>query len=197
MSRVVSHRSVGSHFLDYIDFIEKKQGLLWGRSIFSDVFFDGLIRAIRNQDFKGPVIFLGNHPSALPTIDVLARFGFEDFVFLDLSEKVMDKKKKIYEDLMKFLGIHISAVDARAFIRSQKEFSLCFVMEDEYDSQILEDMSYFHFLSNHSIVFDLSGRSNFLFKEVKALGVDLVENKTLEDISFNMHVKLIKEYKLS
>jgi len=173
-SRVVKRRSVGSHFLNYIDFIYKKDGELWGESIFSRVFREVLLRSIKNQDFKGPVIFLGHSPLSLPIIEVLSGFGFEDFVFLSLNSAKLDTAQ--YEaSATGLINTKVSHVDSTAFIQSQKEYSFCFVMEDHYSRQTLEDMSYFHFLSSQSIVYDLSGRSNFFFDEVIALGVTLTE----------------------
>ncbi|MCB0378865.1 MAG: hypothetical protein KDD33_10260 [Bdellovibrionales bacterium] len=173
LNRVVAHRSVNSHFLNYFDFLERKEGKLWGYSLFNEVFYRSMLGAIKNQDFKGPVIFLGCSPLLLPVIDVLGRFGFQDFVFLDI-ENDKEEVEKFLQMSKSLMGVHFSSVDSTAFIQSQKEYSLCFVVKNHYNQQILDDMSYFHFLSNRSIVFDLAGASNFLFKEVRALGVELV-----------------------
>lgn len=173
-SGFVKRRSVGSHFLNFTDFILNQQGELWGRSVFTEVFRQVLLHSIQNQDFKGPVIFLGKSSYALPIIEVLAAFGFEDFVFLDCGPSPLDISH--YNSRKTgLLGTHISSVDSAAFIQSQKEYSFCFVLQSEYDQQILDDMSYFHFLSPQSMVFDLVGQSNFLFKEVRALGVGVTD----------------------
>lgn len=177
----IHHRSVGSHFLKYIDLVVNEGGKLWGYSAFSEVFREVLLRSIQNQDYKGSVIFLGQSPLALPVIDVLASFGFEDFVFLQLAadrsiQKFMDR------ELSGLWGVEVSTVDSAAFIQSQKEYSFCFVMEPEYPLQTLEDMSYFHFLSTNSLVFDLVGESNFLFQEVEALGVEVMKFKGIREL---------------
>ncbi len=177
----VNHTSVGSHFLKYIDFISCENGKLWGYSVFSQVYKEVLLKSIQNQDFKGSVIFLGQSPLALPVIEVLASFGFKDFVFLELESAhqevdLFDKKQA------GLLGVEISRVDSAAFIQSQKEYSFCFVMESKYPSQTLEDMSYFHFLSSNSLVFDLIGESNFLFREVEALGVEVMGFPSIQEI---------------
>ena len=180
-TRVVKKRSVGSHFLSYIDFISVEQGEFWGHSVFSDVFREALLRSIENQDFKGSVIFLGHSPLALPIIGVLASFGFEDFVFLRHAETSYDFSK--YDAALSgLINTQISHVDSTDFIQSQKEYSFCFVMEEFYSERTLEDMSYFHFLSSQSMVFDLSGHSNFLFQEVKALGVRVNEFSVVLEI---------------
>ncbi len=179
--KAINHRTVGSHFLKYIDLVSNENGQLWGHSVFSEVFRDMLLQSIQNQDFKGSVIFLGQSPLALPVIDVLASFGFEDFVFLQLfSDRAI--QKYIDREASGLLGINISTVDSAAFIQSQKEYSFCFVMESNYPDQTLEDMSYFHFLSTKSLVFDLMGESNFLFKEVQDLGVEVMEFASLRQV---------------
>ncbi len=178
---VVKYRAVGSHFLKYIDLVSNQQGTLWGHSIFSEVFREVLLKSIQNQDYKGSVIFLGHSPLALPVIDVLARFGFEDFVFLEMHNSGSEAMI-IDNDQSGLLGVKISHVDSADFIQSEKEYSFCFVMEETYPQQILEDMSYFHFLSSNSLVFDLVGDSNFLFKEVAALGVDIMAFATIREI---------------
>ena len=173
VKKIVARRSVSSHFLNYFDFLENRNGELWGYSLFSDVFYQAILNAIENQDFKGPVIFLGNHPLIYPVFNVLARFGFEEFVFLQLTDEPFDKN--LLAEMNKgFWGLKFSSVDSTAFIQSQKEYSMCFVLDQCYSQQILDDMSYFHFLSQRSLVFDLVGNSNFMFKEVKALGVGVV-----------------------
>lgn len=168
----ITHRSVGSHFLHYIDFIFRNQGQNWGYSLFSEAFIEVFRDQIKTQNYKGSVIFLGENHFVAPTLSALAQFGFQDFVFLELSdpltiEDYSSEKSGIF-------NISVSKVNSQAFVQSQKEYSLCFVMQDEYPQQTLEDMSYFHFLSNQSMVFDLSGNSNFFFDEVKALGVEAV-----------------------
>lgn len=181
MYKVINYRSVGSHFLDYIDLIENRAGKLWGHSLYSEVFFDCLLQAVRNQDYKGSVIFLGEHPRVLPMLEVLAKFGFKDFDFLNLSNErpVFDH---VQTKIQGFLDTQVSSVESAAFVRSQKEYSLCFVLFDQYSPQILEDMSYFHFLSTNSMVFDFSGQSNFLFKEVRALGVDVFDFAQIQEV---------------
>ena len=178
---IIQHRSVSSHFLDYIDCIETIDGKLWGDSIFTHVFQSCLLLARQNQDYKGSVIFLGESPRVLPAIDILAKFGFVDFDFLQVSEAlaVFDHVKKQVASLF---DTRAAIVDSASFVRSPKEYSLCFVMDDHYSEQTLEDMSYFHFLSNSSLVFDFSGRSNFMFKEVKALGVNVFDFEQLNQL---------------
>ncbi|MEM7646648.1 MAG: hypothetical protein AAF203_07055, partial [Pseudomonadota bacterium] len=63
--------------------------------------------------------------------------------------------------------------------------------------QILEDMSYFHFLSNQSLVFDLSGHSNFLFPEVRALGVQVIGYQGLQKLALQTHTQKMKEFQAS
>jgi hypothetical protein len=171
--QVVHHRSLDSHFLHYIDLVTYERNQLWGQSVFSQVFHSILLQSIQNQDYKGAVIFLGQSPLVQPVIDVLAGFGFGDFDFLQLpTEK--SATSQFDQSKTGLLGVKISAVDSAAFIQSQKEYSFCFVMQSNYPQQTLDDMSYFHFLSANSLVFDLVGESNFLFKEVKALGVGVM-----------------------
>lgn len=179
--KAIQHRSVGSHFLKYVDLVSKENGQLWGHSVFSLVFREVLLKSIQNQDFKGSVIFLGQSALAFPVIDVLAGFGFEDFVFLKLPNS-RDQLNLFDQNDFGLLGVEVSAVDSGAFIQSQKEYSFCFVMESVYPQQTLEDMSYFHFLSTNSLVFDLMGNSNFLFKEVKALDVDVMPFPSIQEI---------------
>ena len=171
---IVERRSVGSHFLQYIDLVRKEAGQLWGYSLFSEAFKEVFLSSIQNQDFKGPVIFLGASPLALPIIQILAAFGFDDFVFLTLKED-RSLNKKLMDNLKGLLGIRVSVVDSAAFIQSQKEYSFCFVMSSNYPKQTLEDMSYFHFLSSKSMVFNAIGESNFLFKEIRALEVSVTD----------------------
>lgn len=177
----VHHRSVDSHFLDYIDFIENREGQLWGHSLFTSIFTACLLQARQNQDYKGSVIFLGENPRILAALGVLAKFGFTDFDFLGLSDK-----SPIFDHVGKNMGslfdTKIAGVDSASFVRSPKEYSLCFVADDNYSPQTLEDMSYFHFLSTNSMVFDFSGQSNFLFKEVRALGVDLFTHEQISEV---------------
>lgn len=187
----VKRRSVGSHFLNYIDFIQVLNGELWGGSLFSEVFREALLHSIRNQDFKGAVIFLGHSSLALPAIQVLATFGFEEFVFLE-DDKGRDYSK--YQPRSTgLINTSVSSVDSGAFIQSEKSYSLCFVMQEQYPRDTLDDMSYFHFLSTQSMVFDLNGRSNFLFKEVKALGVEVIEFKPLFDIWSRRLLEMISQ----
>ncbi len=188
----IQRRSLGSHFLSYVDFVVNKSGKLWGHSLFVQVFKNVLLKSIQNQDFKGSVIFLGHSSLALPIVDVLASFGFEDFVFLKTGEKDQDFSH-LQPNVTGLISTKVSAVDSTAFIQSQKEYSFCFVMEDDYSTRTLEDMSYFHFLSSKSIVFDLSGRSNFLFKEVKALGVTVAEFEPVREIWAQVIAKSLKE----
>ncbi len=181
MGPFVKKRSVSSHFLDYVDFVTPVKNELWGQSVFSEVFLELLRNSIENQDFKGPVIFLGDNEKVFPIIQVLAGFGFEDFVFLSLPDQATQFAH--YNPARTgLLQAKISKVDSTTFIQSQKEYSFCFVMEEKYSTQTLEDMSYFHFLSSRSIVYDMSGRSNFLFKEVKALGVTVADYSRLQTI---------------
>lgn len=179
LHKVLPHRSIGSHFIRYTDcvFLEDRQ--LWGHAIFSQVIGRILKKYVRDHDAKGPVIFLGEGSLILPTVQTLAQQGFKDFVFLKLVDE--NTFEPITSASTGLLDIKASSVDSNAFIQSQKEYSLCFVMQDEYSMQTLEDISYFHFLSNQSIVFDFSGRSNFSFKEVAALGVESVNFKVLSE----------------
>lgn len=170
----VARRSVGSHFLSYIDWVGVNRGELWGESLFSEAFYQSILGAFKNQNFKGAVIFLGDNPMSVPVVDTLAGFGFSQFDFLNL-ESENKSFQHIQSRVKGIFDTKASLVDSESFVRSQTEYSLCFVLYDHYEEQILDDMSYFHFLSNKSIVFDLSGQSNFLLKEVKALGVDLVD----------------------
>ena len=43
-------------------------------------------------------------------------------------------------------------------------------------------MSYFHFLSSQSMVFDMVGSSNFAFDEVRALGVKTMEFSKIRQV---------------
>jgi hypothetical protein len=181
VTNIVNRRSVDSHFLNYIDLVYQKEGKLWGESIFSSAFKQILLGSIKNSNYKGSVIFLGYSSLLLPVIDVLSSFGFTDFVFLKLRENSFDTAR-FESGISGLIGAQTSVVNSTAFIQSQKEYTFCFVIEDVYEQQTLEDMSYFHFLSNKSIVFDLSGQSNFLFKEVIALGVNLTSYENIREI---------------
>ena len=119
---VVQRRSVGSHFLQYIDLVVREDGQFWGYSLFSEAYREVLLQSIQNQDFKGPVIFLGTSPIALPIIQVLANFGFNDFVFLMLNREKR-RSTEILKNMKGLLGITVSSVDSAAFIQSQKEGS--------------------------------------------------------------------------
>lgn len=178
--RAIHFRSTASHFINYIDLIENRNGELWGLSLFSQGFQELLHGVIKKQGLKGSVIFLGNNSLVYPTLEILARYGFDDFVFLQL-----DEKKELVNPVAKtsagLLKTKVSTVNSTAFIQSQKEYALCFVLEDNYPLQIIEDMSYFHFLSTQSLVIDLSGQSNFHFSEVKALGVDVIEYSVVQE----------------
>ena len=171
--KTINHRSVGSHFLNYIDFVFKDDNKSWGYSTFTEAFVEVFRSSIKSHDYKGSVIFLGHNHLVAPTLSALNQFGFNEFVFLELDEPLdvdhyLSHKTGLFD-------VKVSKVNSQAFIQSQKEYSLCFSMYDNYPQQTLDDMSYFHFLSNQSMVFDLSGNSNFLFEEVKALGVEVVD----------------------
>lgn len=193
LSKIVNHRSVKSHFLKYFDYIEMREGKWWGYSLYSEIFYQVLLGAIKNQDYKGSVIFLGNSPVVFPILEVLTSFGFNDFVFMDCSsrDEGVDLKLKSYQG---FIGANFSMVDSTTFIQSQKEYSLCFVIDKTYSAQVIDDMSYFHFLSSRSMVFDIVGSTNFLFKEVGALGVDIVEFDTIQDLLKRIYLAKISQY---
>ncbi len=181
LGRIVKRRSVGSHFLKYIDFVKVEKGDLWGRCLFFEVLEKVIRTHIRTQDYKGSVIFLGDSPLIYPSLGVLSQFGFNDFVFLNLHEE--NESTYSYQDAVAGLfDVKTATVNSDAFIQSQKEYSLCFVLEDFYSQQTLEDMSYFHFLSGNSMVFDLAGESNFLFEEVKALGVEVIKSQEFSEV---------------
>ncbi len=186
----LQHHSSLSYRLGYSDIVVNKAKSLWGENLFSEAFYQCFMRVLKKQRFSGSVLFLGVKPISIPIIEVLSRYGFSDFVFLDTKDSTLEFHN-IQNRLKTFLSGHVSKVVPSYFLKSQKNFSLCFVVDDVYDSQILEDMSYFHFLSDHSCVFDLSRRSNFLFKEVKALGVEVVELKTIEDYYLDVLVSFI------
>ncbi len=193
LAKIVKRRSVGSHFLNYIDFIkvdQKKE--LWGQCLFKAVLEKVFRNHIKSQDYKGAVIFLGESPLIYPSLGVLSGFGFNDFVFLQSGESggsLRDYKSA----LSGLFDVKTNSVNSEAFIQSQKEYSLCFVLENNYTEQTLEDMSYFHFLSSRSMVFNLAGQSNFLFDEVKALGVNVVEYDELSKVYFQMLEAEIKK----
>lgn len=193
ISKIVNHRSVKSHFLQYFDYLEKRDGAWWGYSLYSEIFHQILLSAIKNQDYKGSVIFLGVNSLVFPIVEVLTGFGFTDFVFLNCSSESgsIEESLKTYKG---FIGAQFSTVDSTTFIQSQKEYSLCFVMDDVYSTQILDDMSYFHFLSTQSMVFDIASSSNFLFKEVKALGVDVVSSEQIQERLNHIYHTKITQY---
>ncbi|MCJ8277763.1 MAG: hypothetical protein HRT44_10400 [Bdellovibrionales bacterium] len=190
---IVKHRSVRSHFLGYFDYLENREGKWWGFSLYSELFYQVLIKAIKNQDFKGSVIFLGLNPVLLPIVEVLTGFGFDDFVFLNVGEQ-QDELQTYFDKLKGFIGADLTIVDSTTFIQSQKEYSFCFVMESSYDQQTLDDMSYFHFLSSQSLVFDIVGSENFLFKEVRALGVEIVEFEHIQKQLVETYAVKIKDF---
>lgn len=193
LSRLVQHRSVSSHFIQYFDYLEKREGRWWGYSVYTSIFYQVMVNAIKNKDYKGSVIFLGANPLVLPIMEVLTGFGFVDFVFLD-SEDNDSMIPNLAKHTKGFIGIKVSVVDSTAFIQSQQEYSLCFVMNQNYSRQILDDMSYFHFLSSQSIVFDVVGSQNFLFKEVKALGVDIIENGSIVEQSQKAYLSKMEQF---
>lgn len=191
LSKLVKRRTVGSHFLNYIDFVKVHNGDLWGQCLFYSVLEKILRTNIKTQDYKGSVIFLGDSPLIYPALGVLSQFGFSDFVFLQLKDNKADEPS--YESAVSGLfNVKIDSVNSDDFIQSQREYSMCFVLENHYSTQTLEDMSYFHFLSSNSMVFNLAGKSNFLFNEVKALGVNVVEAQEFTQV-FNK--KLLIEIK--
>ncbi len=189
INQLLHQHSSLSHRLGYSDLVLNKSGSLWGENLFSEAFNHCFMDLMQKHKYQGSVLFLGIQPQATPIIEVLSRFGFTDFVFLDTKEAVSEFAE-LGERLKRFLKVQITRVDPNHFLKGQKTFSLCFVVDDHYEQQIIEDMSYFHFLSDHSCVFDLSRTSNFLFKEVKALGVEVVEFRTIE----NSYLKFIKDF---
>lgn len=180
VKQLIQFRSLGSHFLNYVDIIENRGGELWGNSLFTRGFQEVLYNVVKAQGSKGSVVFLGRSPLIYPILEVLAQFGFEDFDLLVVDEKI--EQTAAFERMSSsFLKTKITSIHSTALIRSQKEYYLCFVLSDHYSTQIIEDMSYFHFLSTHSFVFDLSAQSNFHFAEVKALGVEVIGFPTIQE----------------
>ena len=82
--------------------------------------------------------------------------------------------KSLEQSTQGLYDLKLTTVDSNQFIQSQKEYSMCLIAEKNYSKEELEDMSYFHFLSSKSMIFDLVGQSNFQYAEAKALGVGLV-----------------------
>ena len=91
----------------------------------------------------------------------------------------MPDLKGLKKSTQGIFDIQLSTIDSSNFIQSQKEYSICLVAEKEYSGDEIEDMSYFHFLSAKSMIFDLVGQSNFQYEEVRALGVGIVEHEIL------------------
>ena len=181
LEKYISYQTVRSHFMNYCDYLEKKDGKWWAQSVFSEIFHPIMLDVVRRQKFKGPAIFLGISPLCIPILDTLARVGVNEVAFLKVADEVSSMEEEFHESLGALFGIRFTQVDSTAFIQSEKEYAFCFVAKENYASQVLDDMSYFHFLSQRSTVFDLCRKSNFLFPEVKALGVRVIEEKDLSE----------------
>lgn len=190
----ISHQTVQSHFMHYCDYLEKKNGKWWAGSTFSDFFHPVMLDVLRKNPFKGPAIFLGLSPICVPVLEVLTRVGVSEVAFLKVDNDSFSMHKKFHDSLNSFFGVQFAEVDSTAFIQSEKEYAFCFVARENYRAQVLDDMSYFHFLSQRSTVFDLCGKSNFLFDEVKALGVPIIEEKSFRERQLNAYLQKIQQF---
>jgi|GEM_PF-7048079 len=179
VAKKIESLSVNSHLLSYCDFLERRNDQWWARSLLGNVFNQLLVEVLKIRDFKGPVIFLGYSPLVLPLIEVLGRFGFTDIFFLETQETSNLSQPEFLRATKPMINLKLSTIDSTAFIQSQREYALCFLLDKHYTTEVLEDMSYFHFLSARSTVFDMSGGSNFQYEEVKALGVHLIESSEI------------------
>ena len=112
-------------------------------------------------------------------VQVLSRFGCREITFLQTAEHQVRALDDLQKATKSIFDLRLSLVDSTAFIQSQKEYSLCLVAENSYSEEVIEDMSYFHFLSSKSMIIDLVGQSNFQYDDVKALGVGLIDFEIL------------------
>lgn len=190
----ISYQTVRSHFMNYCDYLEKKDDKWWAQSTFSEIFHPLMLDVVRTQKFKGPAIFLGISPLCIPILDTLARVGVAEVAFLKVDDEVSSMEKEFHDSLGALFGIQFVQVDSTAFIQSEKEYAFCFVAKETYGNQVLDDMSYFHFLSQRSTVFDLCRKSNFLFSEVKALGVRVIEEKELSERQTTAYLDKIQRF---
>lgn len=175
---IVHRRNLDIHYIHYLDVIENKKGELWGDSLFSRSFKQVFLSLRKNRQLSGSIIFLGGAAYLSPIVDTLAKFGFRDFNFLCKDEEF----KQVLQISKNLVGVHLQILDSTQLIQSSKEYSLCFVTADQYPESVLSDISYFHFLSQRSLVLNLVGISNFPFQEVSALGTEVVEPGSLTDI---------------
>ena len=131
----IKNRSVGSHFLKYVDLVIKKDRELWGSSLFSEVFKEVFFRSLENQGEKGSVIFLGDSHLSAPLIQVLCGFGIDEFVFLTLNEEDKSLIKAQEEIMAGLIGVQVSRVDFRIFIQNPTRYRFCFVTQKEYSQE--------------------------------------------------------------
>jgi len=175
---IVHHRSLDVHYVNYLDVIENKNGKLWGDSLFSKSFRQIFLDLRKNRQLSGSVIFLGGATYLSPIVDTLAKFGFRDFNFL-CNEKEFNNVQHLSKNLV---GVDLRVLDSTQLIQSSKEYSLCIITSGQYPESVLSDISYFHFLSQRSLVLNMVGDSNFPFQEVSALGTEVVETGSMNDV---------------
>ena len=177
-SEFVHHFSVGSHFLKYADILYWDAGQLWGAGLVEEALAQVFRHNLSIHRKNESVLFVGTGSSFWPIVRTLSQFGCHDFRVLEVGQSI-----EFDSDFLRKIGLfqlNLSTIESETFLESQHEYGLCFVMEDQYPQESLEDMSYFHFLSNQSLVFDFSGHSNFAFSDLEQLGVKVVSFKENE-----------------
>ncbi len=178
VNNIVHRRKLDIHYMNYLDVIENINGNLWGDSLFSHSFKQVFLNLRKNRQLSGSVIFLGGSANLSPIVDTLAKLGFQDFNFL-CNEEEFKHVQQISKNLVR---VNLQVLDSTQLIQSSKEYSLCFVSDGQYPDSVLSDISYFHFLSQRSLVLNLVGTSNFPFQEVIALGTEVVDPDSLTDV---------------
>ena len=174
---LVHHSNLNLHYIKYFDVIENIKGKLWGDSLFSKSFNQVFLDLRKNRQLAGSVIFLGGAPYYSPIVYTLAKFGYRDFNFLCTQEEFATVAK-ISKNL---IDVRLHLLDSAELIQSSKEYSLCLVTSLRYPESVLSDISYFHFLSQRSLVLNLVGDTNFPFQEVSALSTEVVGPNSMSD----------------
>lgn len=165
--------STVSYRLGFADFITCQNNRWIADSLYLNVFFRLLTRTLQKQSLSGLVLFLGLQPLAVPIIEAAHKLGFNHFVFLKTEHSEMEQTE-VLERTKAFLNIKIDWMESHEFLNDQRSYALCFVMDQDYEAAVIEDMSYFHFLSENSCVFDIAKARSFQFDGVEDIGVPVV-----------------------
>ena len=126
-------------------------------------------------DINGGVLIFGSGPSAVAAFGALNFLGFSRFTFVDANNSNLND---VLEKLRRFnFGVDINSASNAMITQLPGIFSVVVnTLDEESESQIIEELSFFNFLANNGIVVSTRLQKEVRFlTEAKNLGAQIVD----------------------